>query len=467
MHERSPVGAPRIGPHRTLLAAASILALTTLILWGTHAQGPYEFDDWVTPLNDPASSSIGAFARLALKTLRPLTKLTFALESSAGLGDSAAVRRAVTASMLGAGAALLFALLARMRVGLVTSAGLALLYALHPIQGDGVWLLANRSAVLASTLVLLACYWAVRRRWRAAAVALALACLARETAIAGVLPLAALSVARHETEGWRVRVARLEPVLTAALLMGAYLLVHPRYSKLAQFSLQARPWGESVARQVAAIPHGLSLWFALDKLSSDHGELLPRTMASPAFIGGATILVGLVALAVVSARARRTRAALGASLVLAALLPTQSAIPKLDALTEKPFAFALAGFVMLVAEASALSYERLTRVVESGARRWVRLAAQAATGLLAGTLGVATIHRCRILESPVAFWADAARKSTANARPHLNHALALEEAGELDAALEEVIRARTLDPFDPTVETLEIRLRVKLASASR
>lgn len=55
-------------------------------------QAPYQYDDYVTPLSDPASGSLSSFWQALPRTLRPLTKLTYAMESSLG-ASSAPARR--------------------------------------------------------------------------------------------------------------------------------------------------------------------------------------------------------------------------------------------------------------------------------------------------------------------------------------------------------------------------------------
>lgn len=435
-----------------LRSRAALIFAFGAALYLARVEGPYHFDDWVTPVSDPASQSLGAFVEHVHRTLRPLSKLSFALEGSLGLGDAPALRRAVSAAFHGASSALVFLLAGRLRAGLWAAFAAALLFAVHPIHGEMVWALAGRGAAMALSLGLGALLAQLRgRRWLAAALLLG-ACLSRETAIAFALPMAALELSRRGT--LRSVAHRLEPCLTVVLLAVAFVAQNARYRQLIDYSAHGRPFGYSVSAQVEALPHGFSLYVRPSALSIDHGLPLSHSAASPAFWLGAALLVGLGALLVWAARARRPALAVGAALVLAALLPTQSVIPKLDPLTERPFATALAGAALLLAHGLRAAFRRA---------RW-RQAALGGVALTAVLLVGATLRRGALYASDVALWRDAARKSVSNARPHHNLAVALLEAGRPDEAREALARARRIDPFDSELRALALRLDPSLAS---
>lgn len=422
-----------------------------------RSAGPYHFDDWVTPVSDPASQTLGAFATHVTKTLRPLTKLSFAIEGSMGWNDAPALRRAVSAAFHGVSSGLLFVLAARLGAGLWVAALGALLYAVHPIHAEMVWSLAGRSALLGTMFVLAALLAQLRNRaWLAAALLLA-GCLCRETSVLGFLPLCALELARRR-EGLRAVFRRIEPSLTMVLLALAFVLQNARYRQLVDYSAHGRPFGWSVAGQVEAIPIGLSLYVRPSALSLDHGEALSRSFGSGGFWLGAAALAAMLGILGWAVATRRSALAVGAGLALAALLPTQSLVPKLDALTERPFAAALAGVVLL---GTALSRRHGPR-----ARAARRVALLAAACLVLFFLR-ATLARGALYASDVALWRDAAEKSVANARPHLNLALALLEEGRGPDAIVALRRARAIDPFDSEMRALAARLELGVPSAPR
>lgn len=438
-----------------LRSRAALVFVLGVSVFLAGAAGPYHFDDWITPVSDPASQSLGAFAEHVHRTLRPLSKLGFALEGSLGLGDVPAARRLVSALFHGASSALLFVLCARLGAGLWASFVAATLFAVHPIHGEMVWALAGRGAVMALCFGLGALVAQLRgRRWLAALLLLS-ACLSRETAIASALPIAALELSRRRELG---RLAlRLEPSLTVVLLAVAFVVQNARYRQLIDYSARGRPFAWSVAGQVEAVPHGLSLYVRPGALSIDHGLPLAHSFASGAFWLGAALLLGFAAATVWAARAQKTALAVGAALVLAALLPTQSVIPKLDPLTERPFATAFAGAALMLSHG-------LHAVLRRPRARRAALGLAAAAALLFAS---ATLRRGALIASDVALWRDAAQKSVSNPRPHYNLALALLEAGRADEAREAVARARRIDPFDSELRALALRLEPGLASGVR
>src|SRR5688572_19525963 len=73
--------------------AAILLLFAGIWAWSAGLSGPYHFDDYVTPLNDPASQSLKAFGEYLPITLRPVTKFSYALEAEAGWTAEPAPRR--------------------------------------------------------------------------------------------------------------------------------------------------------------------------------------------------------------------------------------------------------------------------------------------------------------------------------------------------------------------------------------
>lgn len=425
--------------------ALAVFALGALV-FAMGVRGPYHFDDWVTPVADPASQSIPHFFEHAFRTLRPLSKLTFAVEGSLGWAGDPALRRLVSVCFHAASSALVFVLAARLRSGLWAAFVAASIYALHPIHAEMVWALAGRGAAMGTTLGLAALLAQARgQRWVAAGLLLA-AASSRETAVLFVLPMVALEASRGLD--LRTLARRIEPAATSALLVVAFVAKNARYRTLAEYSLLGRPFGWSVAGQIEAVPHGLSLYVRPGALSIDHGVSLAHSFAAPIFWLGVASLAAFVWLAVWGACAREPALAVGAAIVLAALLPTQSVIPKLDPLTERPLATALSGVCLVLARGLAPAFRHR--------KHRAKILALAAGVALA--LAVASIRRGALYASDVALFRDAAEKSVVNPRPHQNLALALLEVGRVEEARSAVARARRIDPFDNELRALASRL---------
>lgn len=435
-----------------MLWRAGLIALLAFGVWVARISGPYHFDDWVTPVSDPASQSLSAFGENIGRTLRPLSKLSFAIEGSLGWGDEPAARRAVSVLIHAITSGLVFLLAARLCAGIWPAAVAAALFAVNAIHAESVWALAGRGAALGLMFLVAALLAQLRRRrWLAAGLFLA-ACLCRETSVLGALPLAALELSRRDGTSW---LRRLEPVATIVLLVIAFVVQNARYRELIDYSSRGRPFAWSVAGQVEAIPYGLGLYVRPGALSIDHGERLAHSFAAPLFWVGVVALLSLGGLLVWACLRKRGLVAVGAALVLAALLPTQTLVAKLDPLTERPFAAALAGVVLLVAVVARRAF-RHARV------RRIALGVAALLGLLALD---ATLARGTLYASDVALWRDAAGKSVTNARPHYNLALALLEEGRTEEARMALQRAREIDPFDSEMRALAARLEAGVGSA--
>lgn len=444
-------------PRRVLLTGAGLAFAVGFLAYAARSSGPYHFDDWVTPVADPASQSLSAFVSNMTRTLRPVSKLSFAIESSLGLGALPWARRMVSAAMHGASAALLFMVAARLRAGLVAAASVSCLFAVHPIHAEMVWALAGRGALMAVGLSLAALFAQLRGRFWGAGALLALACLCRETAAAFALPLFALELARRR-EGARELFRRLEPALCVVFLAVAFVLQNARYRDLIDYSAHGRPYVQSVAAQLEAVGIGLSLYVRPGALTLDHGEVLTRQPWSAQTLFGIAVLVGMGGALAIAVRARSALVAVGWAWVLASLLPTQTLIPKLDPLTERPFAAAFVGVALLLVA--------LVRRVRRTAfeRRSIQRAAIATSVLACGWLALATWQRGALYASDVELWRDAASKSVTNPRPHYNLSVALLGAGRVSEARQALKRARQIDPFDSEMRGLAARIDPAVAS---
>ena len=262
------------GHTRRAVVAALLVALLGVGLWAWSRgfDGPYLFDDHTTPLGDPASQSLSAWGQYATRTLRPLTKLTYAVEAETAVTSTLAFRRLTSLALLAVSAVLLFVLIRRLTPGITPlwAGVLAGVWFLHPVHADGVLFATGRTAVLSGLFAIAALIALDRSQRWLAAVCFALACLARETAVATLLPLVVLAAARLPGQ-WRAVTRQLAPSLTVGVLAFIWILATPRYMELADYSMLGRPFWSSVVSQVSAVPVGLGLLFQPGGLSIDYG----------------------------------------------------------------------------------------------------------------------------------------------------------------------------------------------------
>lgn len=424
--------------------------------WSYGLHGPYHFDDRVTPLNDPASQSVAAWRHNLGHTLRPITKLTYAVEADALPTETPFWRRVISLLLLSLTAGMLLLLIRQLLPGspAVVAVLPAAIWFLHPIHTDAVLMASGRPVVLSNLFIIGAMLAVARSRLWVATLSYALACLSRETAVAAILPLAVLAAARQQGR-WSRGVRDAMPLFATSVVILAWMLATPRYLQLADYSLFGRPFAESVIAQVGAVPVGLGLLFQTSALSIDYGYPLPQRASDPIFLSGLLLYLGAMAGVILLVR-RSPAAAIGVSLWLAALLPTQSVIAKLDALTNKPLSLALAGLLIAVAPLAArasIAASRRTRDL------WPQSLAACGALVLVVALGRATSVRGTLFQSELQLWQDAAAKSRVNERPHVQYALLLQRDGRRGDALVALAAAARINPFSSHIDAIASVIR--------
>lgn len=447
--ERSGAGATltldesRRGAWLSLVPA--VAAALVLFAWLPAFGAPYQFDDFNTPVGDPASQSLTAFWQHFPRTLRPLTKLTYAIESSLGAGSAAG--RRVLSFLLFAGCLTLLQRLLRTLAKLPETLALLLasLWALHPANAEMVVALAGRPVLLSLCLMLASALALVRQRPALALCLSLLALLARESALPWLVACAAL--AAHQR---RVGAKRIAAVGAIALIAGAVVLVGSSGARgLLTSAFAAGGAYNRLGLQWAALAHGTGL------LLGDPAAFTPDMEFAPA--GAARLTLILVTLAMYGAAAwlaiTKPNARCFALLWLCLVLPTHSVVPKLDVLTARPLAASLAPLLGLLACAAAPWMARAPRREAF------------ATLLLASVCAALfplTRQRATLYTDPIALWRDAAERTEHQVRPLVNLGTSLARQGQLREAESALSRALERDP-----QSGDIRLRLRAVRRAR
>jgi tetratricopeptide (TPR) repeat protein len=390
--------------------------------------GPFQYDDWRVIVGDPAIHSLAAWWG-DQPGLRPLLKLSYTLNWAIDQGPVGFHLVNLLIHAIAAGLVARLAGLSRYadpagRVALTAG----LLFAVHPLHIEAVTYICGRSASLSTMLLLAALLAHTRRRWWCEMALFAAAVAVKETA--ACFPLLVLAWERWGARDRAPFLRVLAPVGLAVL--GLVLLAAiPVYGRLAAYSADLRPLGDTLRGQVVALAYlGRRLILPTD-LGIDPDLPTPLEWTVPLALQAAG-LVAIAALAWLSGQRcpqRRQWWRLALAWAAAALLPTYSIIPRIDLVAER-HAY-LAGFgVWLALAAEANMVLRSLRI----------------TAVVSVVLTLLTIQRCLDFRSEVALWSAAAAQSPGKARVWNNLGYAFHLDGRADDAAAAYRRALALDP---------------------
>lgn len=418
-----------------LLAAAA--AFLVLFAWLPAWSAPYQYDDFNTPVGDAASQSLGSWWQLLPRTLRPLTKLSYALESSWG-ADTAPARRLLNALLFGGCVASLKRLLEAANVSAALSLLVACVWAVHPVHAETVVALAGRPVLLALLLILTSALCLARGRPGLSLLLAVLALLARESSLPWLVACAGLVLHQRGLARGRVVAAGVMAFGAGALLLAS----SSGLRALVASAFRATDAWNRLGLQWAALTKGTFALFITPGAFTPDMEFAPSGAARLALILTTLTLYAAAVWLVIRRPQLRTFALLWLCLVL----PTHSVAPKLDVLTARPFSASLAPLLALATCAL-----------------WPWLAARprrltAATLLLAAAFAgsfVLTRHRATLYRDPIALWLDAAERTTRKVRPLVNLGTLLARDGQLAEAERALEEALARDPH-----SVDIRLRL-------
>ncbi len=418
----------------------------------TSFAGTLQFDDWAVIVDDPRVASLAAWWG-SLPGIRPVLKLTYALNHASGLGLWGF--HAVNVALQVANALLVLALLRRLgpRVapgpageqggaagpeGEAAALVGALLFALHPAQTEGVTYLSGRSTSLAALLALGSVLAWMRGRDEGARVqawllspALMLASLGvKETAVAVPAALVLLlAVDLRRPFSAREALRAIAPHLAVLAAAAAAYLASPTYGRMLTASRSLRPVVENLRVHAGAVA-----WLAGQVVRPDRLNADPDPATVAVLPGGwALALVLLAAAAGLLLVRRRPSAAFGLLWFLLWLAPAGWLVPRREPASDRQL------YLSLVGPAWVVGWWLAPWARAGGARRLAVVA-------LVAALGIATALRNRVYADPVAFWEDVVAKSPGNARAHNNLGYSLAGACRIPEAEAALSRALELDP---------------------
>jgi hypothetical protein len=445
------------------LAAVTQLVLPFLVVfaWLPGISAPYQYDDYNTPVGDPASQSLSAFWQAMPQTLRPLTKLSYALESSLGAMDAPS-RRFFNALVFSACVALVRELVRKVGASPLVALAVAVLWGLHPVHAETIVALAGRPVLVCLCLTLASAVLLLSQQpWWAIACA-ALAVTARESGLPWLVVCAALSA---QQLGLSRRKLFLTAGAAAVVGLGALLSVRT-LQHLVTSSLSAPGAINRLGLQWAALFRGTLDLFAAPASFTLDMDFAPTGTARFAMILGAVALYASALWIAFGRRSPRDVAneehardyavRIAALLWLCLVIPTHSVIPKVDPFTARPFSASLAPLLVLSTYGVTTLYQHLTGPsAATRTRRPLRLAISSAACLTLLVFVHITQTRATLYQDPVALWRDAAERSEHKTRPLVNLGTLLAKRGELHDAEAALGAALKRDP-----SSLEIHSRL-------
>ncbi len=469
---------------RRWLACLAVAAAAVLVHSGS-LPGPFVFDDVPGIVHNPNIRSLWPPWR-ALDAPpgtgasgRPVEALTLAIDHALwgldprGFRATGLVLHALAAVFLLLAVRRGLRLAGREALALPVAFAVALLWAVHPLQGDALHQPIYRNETLAALFWFLATWSALRafageRRfdWPTAVVASALAMGSKEIAVS--LPLFLLSLDRLLVAGSFRAALRSRPrgyaALFATWIVLALSIASGDRGVTVGFEHQdwIGPW-ESLCTQAGVLLLYARLTFWPHPLNLDYGDWPLETGLENVWPAALTWLV-LLLLAVRAFARNRAAGVLGLT-AFAILAPTSSFIPLAGApAAEHRMALPLAPLLVLL----CLLAVRAGALLPARARRPIAAVLLVA---LAATFGGLSYARGRVYRSAEGVWLDSLTKRPRNARGWLALGIARRNAGDLDGAEDAYRRALALKPNDASAwnnlaELLVARGRLPEAEAA-
>jgi hypothetical protein len=416
----------------------------------------FQFDDWDVIVRDPRVQSLGAWWD-AMPGIRPLLKLSYALNHASGFGAvgfhaaNVVVHAANGLLVLG----IVRQLAARQCLARDSTTWIALVaalvFSLHPVQTEAVTYACGRSASLSAGFSLASVLVWARARHRTIGAGrgggaqlvsllfMVLGFAVKESAV--VVPvILMLWVATGSGEAGRWRAALRASALHWLALFAclAIALSLPTYRALAATSLTTRSPLENLRVQIHAVEYLLGQLVRIDRLNADPALEVASHLDLPAVLL-AIAMLGTVLFALAGLR-RSPLAAFAVLWTFIWLVPTNSVLARLDLANDRQWYGAIVGPALI----AGLGFDATRRRTRDPGRRALIASVGLAMIVLLG--GVATHQRNAVYRDELVFWQDVIRKSPNNARAFNNLGIAKAERCDLDGAADAWRRALALDP---------------------
>jgi len=451
-HPPEPAAAPR----RAVALACGVLVFAVFAAYANSLSGPFVYDDKDAILGNPTLRHLWPLSEVLIPpgagitvSGRPVLNLSLALNFAAGGLDVRGYH--VVNILIHALACLTLLGLVRRTLALPSLRGrfgaaavpiaftVSALWALHPLQTEGVTYIVQRAESLMGLFYLLTLYGFVRsvdapapRRWQALSVAACLLGMAtKENMVSApvlVLLLDRAFGAGGVAEAWRRRRGFYTALAATWLLLGALLATTGgNRGGSAGFGV-AVSWWDYALTQFLALVHYLRLSFWPVPLIFDYGTFWIKGLAY--VWPEACVVVALVA-GTLFALWRKPAVGFLGGWYFAMLAPTSIVPGMTQRIVEHRMYLSLAPLVVLLVVAV---YSRV-------GRRGLAALLAAAAGL-----GLLTYRRNADYRTEIQLWEDTVAKRPANQGAHANLGAALADAGRMKEAVREDAMALQMGP---------------------
>lgn len=446
-----------------------ILLGATLVYLPSLA-GPFQFDDYVSIVDNSSVHTFRNWLSSLESSLRPLLNLTYAINwlfdsSPPGFHFVNIAVHLLNIALVAILAECMFSnsTIPRAKIRISrTSLIIAALFALHPVQTEAITYISARSSALSAAICFLALLFHIRGIRSGARVFnrivsplfFLLAMLVKETAVFFPLALVIWDVLiekRNASEVLKSQSVWL--IMGVVLLAGA--IMHPSYYRIFYNQLGYRPLGESAVLHVIVIVRLMRSIIPGAPLSIDPGFGLLNPGPTELFFASGLLLL-FVSVLLFASRFHRVTV-VGLLWFFGFLLIPYLFISRYDVLNERHLYMPMLGLLTAVAPPLKALRDRI----------YLKPAAENAVIVLTIVLmAFFTVERNYEYRTEIALWSATVKASPENPRAHNNLGYAYELAGDERAALKCYTRALHLLGDYPKAKENLLRVRKRLSCKS-
>lgn len=202
-------------------------------------------------------------------------------------------------------------------------------------------------------------------------------------------------------------------------------------------------WDYLMTQPYVMLHYFISFFFPTELTADTDWEVL-TTMADARFVKGILFIIVMVGIALVTSVKKEHRPiSFGILWFFVALIPTSSIIPLAEVMNDHRMFFPFVGLALSVGWTIFLIVDKYL-LPKATSTTYTALALGMV--LIFGAYGYGTYQRCEVWDSKESLWKDVTEKSPKNGRGWMNYGLALMEQGRFPEALKAYQEAMTLTP---------------------